>query len=132
MGWFWAASSWPSPSVCAAACSIFSDWRGPKAGAPRPAMKLEIRNLTKAFGGVRAIDDVSLTFPSGSLSAVIGPNGARKSTLFNLISGALPADTGEGLPYGPDTIRPPQARRLHPGTGPPLHGAARLPALTGA
>ena len=42
-------------------------------------MKLEIKNLTKAFGGVRAIDDVSLDFPSGSLSAVIGPNGAGKT-----------------------------------------------------
>ncbi len=60
-------------------------------------MKLEIRNLTKAFGGLRAIDDVSLDFPSGSLSAVIGPNGAGKSTFFNLISGAFPPDSGEVL-----------------------------------
>ena len=58
-------------------------------------MKLEIRNLTKAFGGLRAIDDVSLDFSSGSLSAVIGPNGAGKSTFFNLISGAFPPDAGE-------------------------------------
>ena len=38
-------------------------------------MKLEIRHLTKTFGGVHAIEDVSLAFESGSLSAVIGPNG---------------------------------------------------------
>ena len=58
-------------------------------------MNLEIKNLTKAFGGVRAIDDVSLAFPSGSLSAVIGPNGAGKTTFFNLISGAFTASSGE-------------------------------------
>jgi branched-chain amino acid transport system ATP-binding protein len=68
-------------------------------------MKLEIKNLTKAFGGVRAIDDVSLDFPSGSLSAVIGPNGAGKSTFFNLISGAFPADSGQVLLDGEDVGR---------------------------
>lgn len=57
-------------------------------------MKLEIKNLTKAFGGVRAIDDVSLAFPSGSLSAVIGPNGAGKSTCFNMLSGQIVPDRG--------------------------------------
>ena len=60
-------------------------------------MKLEIKHLTKTFGGLRAIDNVSLAFPSGSLSAVIGPNGAGKSTFFNLISGAFPPDTGEEI-----------------------------------
>ncbi len=57
-------------------------------------MSLEIEHLTKKFGGVAAIDDVSLSFPSGSLSAVIGPNGAGKTTFFNLISGAIRPDSG--------------------------------------
>ena len=83
--------------------------RFPQTGLARTrAMKLEIRNLTKAFGGVRAIDDVSLDFPSGSLSAVIGPNGAGKSTFFNLISGAFPADTGQVLLDGQDVVRLPR------------------------
>jgi branched-chain amino acid transport system ATP-binding protein len=57
-------------------------------------MKLEIRNLTKAFGGLKAIDDVSLTFPSGSLSAVIGPNGAGKSSMLNVINGVYTPQQG--------------------------------------
>ena len=80
-------------------------------------MKLEIRNLTKAFGGVRAIDDVSLDFPSGSLSAVIGPNGAGKSTFFNLISGAFPPDQGEVLLDGQDIVRLSRSQRMHRGIG---------------
>ena len=75
-------------------------------------MKLEIRHLTKSFGGVRAIDDVSLTFPSGSLSAVIGPNGAGKSTFFNLISGAFAPDAGEVLLEGQDVVRRSKTERM--------------------
>ena len=56
---------------------------------------LEVVHLVKAFGGVRATDDVSLTFDSGSLTAIIGPNGAGKSTFFNLLSGAFAPDTGD-------------------------------------
>jgi branched-chain amino acid transport system ATP-binding protein len=48
---------------------------------------LEIRSLTMAFAGVRALDGVSLSVPSGALFAVIGPNGAGKTSLFNCISG---------------------------------------------
>jgi len=80
-------------------------------------MNLEIRNLTKAFGGLRAIDDVSLAFPLGSLSAVIGPNGAGKSTFFNLISGAFPADSGQVLLDGKDVLLLSKAERMHRGIG---------------
>lgn len=63
---------------------------------------LEIRNLAKSFGGVKATNDVSLDFPDGSLTAVIGPNGAGKSTFFNLITGALKPDSGQVLLDGID------------------------------
>ncbi|CAN7348965.1 ABC transporter ATP-binding protein [Bosea sp. LjRoot9] len=56
---------------------------------------LEIVNLVKSFGGVRATDDVTLTFETGSLTAIIGPNGAGKSTFFNLLSGAFQPDSGD-------------------------------------
>ncbi len=55
---------------------------------------LQIRHLTKSFGGVLATQDVSMDFPKDSLRAVIGPNGAGKTTFFNLISGVFPPDSG--------------------------------------
>jgi branched-chain amino acid transport system ATP-binding protein len=93
-------------------------------------MKLEIRNLTKAFGGLKAIDDVSLAFPSGSLSAVIGPNGAGKSTFFNLISGAFPADSGEVLLDGQNVIRLSKAERMRLGIGRAFQVASCFPTMT--
>lgn len=56
---------------------------------------LEIKHLSKAFGGLRATNDVSYTMQSGEFSAIIGPNGAGKSTLFNLLTGYHKADSGE-------------------------------------
>ena len=93
-------------------------------------MKLEIRNLTKAFGGVRAIDDVSLAFPSGSLSAVIGPNGAGKSTFFDLISGAFPANAGQVLLDGEDVVRLSKAERMRRGIGRAFQVASCFPTMT--
>ncbi len=55
---------------------------------------LEIENVRKSFGGLMAIDDLSLTVEPGELRCVIGPNGAGKTTLFGLISGALRPDSG--------------------------------------
>jgi branched-chain amino acid transport system ATP-binding protein len=48
---------------------------------------LEVRNATKRFGSLVAVQDVSLSVPKGELRAIIGPNGAGKTTFFNLISG---------------------------------------------
>jgi len=56
---------------------------------------LEIKNLTKAFGGLVAVDKVNMTIETGKISAVIGPNGAGKTTLFNLIAGVYPETDGE-------------------------------------
>jgi branched-chain amino acid transport system ATP-binding protein len=56
---------------------------------------LAIRSLSKAFGGVRAVNEVSFDVRGGEFLALIGPNGAGKSTCFNMINGQLPADSGE-------------------------------------
>ncbi|MGH7090981.1 MAG: ABC transporter ATP-binding protein [Stellaceae bacterium] len=61
---------------------------------------LEVLNLTRSFGGVRACDQVSFTVPDGSLAAIIGPNGAGKTTLFNLVTNLYAADEGEARFYG--------------------------------
>jgi branched-chain amino acid transport system ATP-binding protein len=55
---------------------------------------LRTEHLSRAFGGLRAVEDVSLTLPAGGLSALIGPNGAGKTTLFALMSGFLKPDAG--------------------------------------
>jgi len=55
---------------------------------------LQIENLTKRFGGLTAVDNVSFHIDEGEIVGVIGPNGAGKTTLFNLISGFLNADSG--------------------------------------
>ena len=61
---------------------------------------LETRGLTKAFGGLVAVNDVSLSVQAGEAFAVIGPNGAGKSTFLNLLSGLMPPTDGEILLNG--------------------------------
>jgi branched-chain amino acid transport system ATP-binding protein len=56
---------------------------------------LEVKNISRTFGGLRAVEDVSLDVPVGSLTALIGPNGAGKTTLFALMSGFLRPDLGQ-------------------------------------
>lgn len=56
---------------------------------------LEVKNLVKSFGGIRAVRGVSIGIPEGSISSIIGPNGAGKTTFFNLLTGIYKADEGE-------------------------------------
>ncbi len=55
---------------------------------------LEVRGVTRTFGGVRAVDNASFDVAAGSITALIGPNGAGKSSLFNIVSGFLRAERG--------------------------------------
>jgi branched-chain amino acid transport system permease protein len=67
-----------------------------RAAAPADgAMLLEVRDVSKHFGGVRAVHACSFDVRAGEIKAIIGPNGAGKTTLFNVISGVYPPTTGE-------------------------------------
>src|SRR5690606_7433706 len=61
---------------------------------------LELRRVSRSFGGVHAVRDVSLKLKQGEVIGLIGPNGAGKSTLVNVITGVHPAQTGEILHQG--------------------------------
>ncbi|MCK5320083.1 ABC transporter ATP-binding protein [Candidatus Parcubacteria bacterium] len=56
---------------------------------------LKIQNITKKFGGVKAVDNCDFEIKKGMITALIGPNGSGKTTLFNLVSGILKADSGK-------------------------------------
>jgi branched-chain amino acid transport system ATP-binding protein len=75
---------------------------------------LEVKELSKAFGGLKAVENVSLTVATGSVTAVIGPNGAGKTTLFTLVSGFASPDSGRVLFDGRDItgLAPDAAARI--------------------
>ena len=64
-------------------------------------MILQVENVSKNFGGIRAVDNVSFAVEQGALISIIGPNGAGKSTLFNLLTGYLKKDGGR-VPWDVD------------------------------
>ena len=76
---------------------------------------LEIRDLGKAFGGLRVTREVSIAVETGERRLIIGPNGAGKTTLFNLITGELRPDTGTISLFGQGITRLPVWRRAHLG-----------------
>src|SRR5919205_2631603 len=76
---------------------------------------LELRGVTKRFGGVVATDDVTLDVARGEVHALIGPNGAGKTTLIGQISGALDTESGRIIFNGADITRLPAYARVAAG-----------------
>jgi branched-chain amino acid transport system ATP-binding protein len=75
---------------------------------------LDIRNTTRRFGGLTAVDNVSFTVPAKGVTAVIGPNGAGKTTLFNIIAGTFPPSEGAIVLAGTDvTALKPEEKAKH-------------------
>lgn len=91
---------------------------------------LKIEKLNKSFGGVAAIQNISLDIPKSRIVSLIGPNGAGKTTLFNVINGFIPPDRGH-ISYNDQTIthkKPWQIARL--GVGRLFQDVRVLPKLT--
>ena len=78
---------------------------------------LEIHGLAKIFGGLRAVDGVSLSVPQGERRVLIGPNGAGKTTLFHCVTGTLEPSAGRVALYGRDVTRLAEHRRTALGMG---------------
>ncbi|UCF91550.1 MAG: ABC transporter ATP-binding protein [Desulfobacterales bacterium] len=73
---------------------------------------LVLKNVSKSFGGIVAVDKVDLTVMLGESRALIGPNGAGKSTLFNLVTGEISLDEGRILLFGKDLTHEPVQKRI--------------------
>ena len=78
-------------------------------GAKQPALVVE--GISKSFGGVHAVSNVSFHLDSGESMVLIGPNGAGKTTLFNLVTGVIPSDKGKITLFGEDISKRPVQRR---------------------
>jgi ABC-type branched-subunit amino acid transport system ATPase component/ABC-type branched-subunit amino acid transport system permease subunit len=89
----------------------------PKAAAETARPLLEVKGLEKHFGGVRAVDGASFSVPEGSITALIGPNGSGKTTVFNLIGGTMSQQAGEVWFDGKRIDRKPPWQRAHRGLG---------------
>src|SRR5262249_24579903 len=87
--------------------------RGPRGKEAMAALR--IQSLKKSFGGLPAINDVSLAVEQGERRLIIGPNGAGKTTLFNLVTGDLRADSGGIFLFDKPIFHLPTHRRVHSG-----------------
>jgi ABC-type branched-subunit amino acid transport system ATPase component len=95
----------------------------------RPAV-LEVSGLTKRFGGIRAVNDVSFTLHQGEILGLIGPNGAGKTTIFDLLSGLIIPDSGRIRLQDVDVSDWPADRRAAVGLGRSFQDARIFPSLT--
>jgi branched-chain amino acid transport system ATP-binding protein len=94
----------------------------------RPILRLSA--VTKRFGGMTAIDDLSFDVRRGSRTALIGPNGAGKTTVFNVVTGAVPIDSGQVFVDGEDITRIPPRRRIRFGVARSFQNVRLMPHLS--
>jgi simple sugar transport system ATP-binding protein len=92
--------------------------------------QLQLTNICKSFGSVRALKDVSITTEPGKIHCILGDNGAGKSTLVNIISGVLTADSGEYLVNGEKIIFSNPKQALNAGISTVYQNLAIIPMLS--
>jgi ABC-type branched-subunit amino acid transport system ATPase component len=93
-------------------------------------MVLEVKELSKSFGGLKVIDALSFGVQRGERLALIGPNGAGKTTVFNLITGVYPPDSGTVFLEGEDITRLPSRYRIRRGLARTFQNIRLMPHLT--
>ena len=86
---------------------------GPGVGTP----VLSVQNVGKRYGGVQAVEDITLSINAGDRVGVIGPNGAGKTTLFKMIAGDVPVTNGTVSLFGQDVTKFSTAKRARMGVG---------------
>jgi ABC-type branched-subunit amino acid transport system ATPase component len=91
---------------------------------------LELDNVSKRFGGLAVIANLSFSIQRGSCTGLIGPNGAGKTTVFNVITGFYPIDAGRILFDGADLVRLPCHRRIRAGIARNFQNIRLMPHLT--
>jgi branched-chain amino acid transport system permease protein len=91
---------------------------------------LQIQNVSRAFGALKAVDEVTLTVEAGTLHGIIGPNGAGKTSLFNIITGFLAADSGEISCFGRPLLGQPISGRIRMGMTRTFQNVALFPELS--
>lgn len=91
---------------------------------------LETQHLRREFGGLVAVNDVSLTIDAGTTHSIIGPNGAGKTTFFNLLTGKYLPTRGKVIYKGQDITHQPVHRRTHLGIGRSFQVTNIFPSLT--
>ncbi|HZU79253.1 MAG TPA: ATP-binding cassette domain-containing protein [Acidimicrobiales bacterium] len=142
------AGSTPAPAVPSApAAADVSLYTAPATTAPGPLapvqptaapaadlqhrpVVLEVHGLSKRFGGITAVDDVTFDLRRGEILGLIGPNGAGKTTIFDLLSGLLTADGGRIVMGGRDVTSWGPHRRAAAGLGRSFQDARIFPSLT--
>lgn len=93
-------------------------------------MLLEIKNISKNFDGIKALDSCSFEVKEGEILGLIGPNGSGKTTMFNLITGVLSADSGKVFCKGEDITKWPADQRSRFGIGRTFQLIRLFPKLT--
>ncbi|WP_309544029.1 ATP-binding cassette domain-containing protein [Pyrobaculum aerophilum] len=91
---------------------------------------LSTKNLVKRFGGLVAVDNVSINVKRGSMTLIIGPNGSGKTTLVNVITGVYPADGGRVIFEGRDITRLPPHERARLGIARTFQNPRVFPKMT--
>jgi branched-chain amino acid transport system ATP-binding protein len=94
------------------------------------AALLSVENVTRRFGGVVALEEVSFEVPAGEIVGLIGPNGAGKTTAFNVITRLYPPDAGRVVLDGRDLLRTPPHRVVRRGVARTFQNVALWPSLT--